>query len=205
MDGKLEKALGTIRSTGDPADMTVENVVRGDMLDIPAAYPAANWITDREKGRNIVAQKVQDALTWYNAKPPKTDDECEERVLQFFETCVKNDFLPTMEKAALALGVPMATLRSWAEGSMGARRSQIISRIFGIISAADTDAALVGAISSDMYKFRAKNFYNMSDEQKIVFRPDEGSREERAEALSEDVYLRLQARIASDEEEEEDE
>ena len=205
MDKKLEKALGTARDSGARVDETVENIVRGDMLDIPAGYPAARWITDREKGRNIVAQKVQDALTWYDAKPPKTDDECEERVLQFFETCVKNDFLPTMEKAALALGVPMSTLRSWAEGSMGARRSQIISRIFGIISAADTDAALVGAISSDMYKFRAKNFYNMSDEQRIVFRPEDSSREERAEALSEDVYLRLQARIASDEEEEEDE
>ena len=154
MDKELEKALGTIRDTGARVDETMDYLVRGDSLDIPAAYPAANWITDREKGRNIVAQKVQDALTWYEAKPPKTDDECEERVLQFFETCVKNDFLPTMEKAALALGVPMATLRSWAEGSMGARRSQIISRIFGIISAADTDAALVGAISSDMYKFR---------------------------------------------------
>ena len=144
MDKELEEALGTTRDTGIRAEETVENVVSGDMLDIPAGYPAARWITDREKGRNIVAQKVQDALTWYNAKPPKTDDECEERVLQFFETCVKNDFLPTMEKAALALGVPMSTLRSWAEGSMGARRSQIISRIFGIISAADTDAALVG-------------------------------------------------------------
>lgn len=104
---------------------------------------------------------------------PATDDEVEDRVLEYVTTCYETGQRMTVEKLALALGVTRSTLYDWETGhTQSARRSDIIKKAKESIAAYDADMVAKGKLNPVPYIFRAKNYYGMKDNQDITITPN---------------------------------
>ena len=117
----------------------------------------------KDEARELVSRTLADTFKWYKMPRVKDDDECEERLILFFETCIATGELPTIEKMALALGVVRETLRKWERGDLGSRRSVMIKKAKEFIATYDAEMAHKGKMQPVTYIFRAKNYYGMAD------------------------------------------
>lgn len=98
----------------------------------------------------------------------KTDEECLQRLSDFFAHYAESGGLPTVEKMCLWLGAPKSTVFDWQQGKKGEKRAAIIKRAKNILAAIDADLAMRGLIRDAVYIFRAKNYYGMKDQQDVV-------------------------------------
>jgi hypothetical protein len=117
----------------------------------------------KDEARQLVSQTLADTYKWYKMPRVETDDECEERLIMFFETCIATGELPTIEKMSLALGVVTETVRRWERGDLGSRRSAMIKKAKEFIATYDAEMAHKGKMQPVTYIFRAKNYYGMRD------------------------------------------
>lgn len=118
------------------------------------------------------ADIVSNVLQWQNAKPVESDDECEERLNQFFQHMANTGELPTVEKMCLALGTVRQRVWEWEQGRKGERRADIIKKAKQILAAIDAELVSKNKIPQVTYIFRAKNYFGMSDQQNIVVTPN---------------------------------
>ena len=124
----------------------------------------------------VVRAVLGSVLYWYkrgsDAKP-QTDDEVEERILEYLTECYNTGQRMTVEKLALALGVTRETLNQWENGGHGSnpRRADIIKRAKDTIASYDADMVTSGKMNPVPYIFRAKNYYGMRDQVDIVAAP----------------------------------
>lgn len=103
---------------------------------------------------------------------PMSDDDVEDRVLEYVTTCYNTGQRMTVEKLALALGVTRATLYDWETGhTQSARRSDIIKKAKESIAAYDADMVSKGKMNPVPYIFRAKNYYGMKDQTELTIEP----------------------------------
>lgn len=142
---------------------------------------------------DILGGIITDIGKWFGSPKVKDDDECRQRLVEFFEYYAKAGGLPTVEKLALALGTTPQTLWDWEHRkTKGSERSEMIKAAKIYLSAIDADLALLGFIDKVVYIFRAKNYYGMKDAQEIVVQArdplgDGASKEELERRLLEDT------------------
>lgn len=119
-----------------------------------------------------VIKCMQHCGEFYGQKMVRTDEECEERLLWFFNKCIETGQLPTVEKMAMSLGIARTTLWNWENG-MGAssRRMDTIKKAKDFLAAFDAELVINGGINPVVYIFRGKNFYGMKDQQDVVVAP----------------------------------
>ena len=98
----------------------------------------------------------------------KTDEECVERLTDFFMRYAESGGLPTVEKMCLCLGADIRTVADWQNGTKGENRAQILKRAKNVLASIDADLVLKGHINPVAYIFRAKNYYGMKDQQDVV-------------------------------------
>jgi len=113
-------------------------------------------------------------LYWYKMPKAVTDEEIQDRLLHFFERCITNGELMTVEKMSLALGYDRKTIWSWetgGEGSTPARRN-LIKKAKEILASFDAEMVNEGKINPVTYIFRAKNYFGMKDQQEYVLTPN---------------------------------
>lgn len=118
-----------------------------------------------------VSEAIMNNFKWFNRTMVKTDEECAERLNEFFSECVRTGELPTYEKMALALGTTTTTLHQWATGgfkNVSLDRINMMKKARGLIAAIDAELVSSGRIPPITYQFRAKNFYGMKDQQEVV-------------------------------------
>ena len=140
--------------------------------------------------RAIVAESSRD----FKKPIVKTDEECMQRLIDFFDYYANTDGvgIPTVEKMCLSLGADINTVLDWQNGSKGGERAGIIKRAKQILAAIDADLVLNGHINPVAYIFRAKNYYGLKDQQDVVVQAknifgDGVSREEIERRLMEDT------------------
>ena len=127
---------------------------------------------------NPKAEDVQrigsNLMYWYGLKRISTDEECEERLVHFFERCFTNGELPTVEKMALSLGYDRRTLNDWENKTKQAtsRKADIIKKAKELLASFDAEMVTEGKINPITYIFRAKNYFGMKDTQDIVLTPN---------------------------------
>lgn len=120
-----------------------------------------------------ISRIVRESWQYFGRKAPKDDEECAERLNDYFKQCNEEGQLPTVEDMALALGVTTATLLDWQNGrTQSPERSWMIKNAKQIIAGIDAKLASEGKIPQVVYIFRAKNFHGMRDQQEVVVTPN---------------------------------
>lgn len=135
--------------------------------------------------RQEMSALLRESLLWYGLPCVRTDEECAERLDQFFEKIISAGITPTYEKLCLCLGTTRDVLAKWERGDLGETRSKMLKKAKQIL--ADMDAVLVsqGKIPQVTYIFRSKNFYGMQDKTEMVVTPNnnlDGQTKEELEA-----------------------
>jgi hypothetical protein len=130
----------------------------------------------------------------------KTDEECVERLADFFMRYAEAGGLPTVEKMCLCLGADYSTVYDWQNGSKGETRANILKRAKAILASIDADLVLKGMINPVAYIFRAKNYYGMKDQQDVVVQAKnlfgaDVDRKEIERRLSEDTTIEASGEV----------
>lgn len=112
-------------------------------------------------------------LYWYHRDIVKTDEECAERLNEFFARLAETGEIPTVEKMCLALGTVRNTVWTWEQGVLGPTRMHMIKKAKEILAALDAELVSKGKIPQITYIFRAKNFFGLSDKTEVVLTPNQ--------------------------------
>lgn len=154
-----------------------------------------------ERYSTASSEEVSDMLKsvgrWYKRTPVKTDEECAERLDEFFETLIEAGEIPTVEKLAMALGVSRQQIWNWETGKMGSTaRQAMIQGAKEYIAAMDAELVSRGKIPVVSYIFRAKNFFGMRDQTDVVVTPNNPIG---AEVPEEELRKRIEADVIIEE------
>lgn len=63
-----------------------------------------------------ISRCMGNCMMFYDRPIVKSDEECRERLYEFFDTCQKTGQLPTVEKMVMALGTIKQTVWNWENG-----------------------------------------------------------------------------------------
>ena len=121
-----------------------------------------------------ISQILRNSLYWFNRDIVKTDEECAERLNEYFERLAETGEIPTVEKMCLALGTTRSTVFRWETGELqcSQARRNMIKKAKEILAAMDAELVSKGKIPQVTYIFRAKNFFGMQDQQELVLTPN---------------------------------
>ena len=122
--------------------------------------------------RNEIKEILSNSLYWYKREIVKSDEECAERLNEFFQRVAETGEIPTVEKMCLALGTVRQTVYDWEQGTQGSVRSVMIKKAKEILASLDAELVSRGKIPQVTYIFRAKNFFGLSDKQEFVLTPN---------------------------------
>lgn len=152
---------------------------RGGKYNFPNAR--MQLIEQDDEKRAFVAKAVMNNLVFFNKgiqEPVKSDEQLCERLNWFFTECARTQQIPNIEKLANAIGVNRNTLLRWSTGET-AGFSPITKNIAyqakQILASIDAELAQEGKSQPVVYMFRAKNFYEMRDQQDVVVTPNTGA------------------------------
>ena len=150
------------QKTGD----IVTDVVKRKRGSKPASLEASLTASKPE-----MQTMLSNVLYWYKHPMVKSDEECADRLNEFFDRINQTGEIPTVEKMCLALGTVRSVVWEWEQGSKGATRANIIKRAKEILAALDAELVSNNKIPQVTYIFRAKNFYQMADKTEVVLSP----------------------------------
>ena len=104
----------------------------------------------------------------------QTDKELEEKAREFFDYCASIEMYPTIEAFSLYIGYEVHAISEWAAGRKplrhdipGESTASITNRIKCTFAALDGYLAMDGSANTVAYIFRAKNYYDMVNEDRI--------------------------------------
>lgn len=123
-----------------------------------------------------VSRILANCLKWYNLPQVKTLQELEQRIGEFFVTCISTGEIPTVEKLCLAIGYDRRTVWTWESGeatsTLGAGAMDIIKKAKNFLATFESEMVTEGKINPVVYIFRAKNFFGMKDVQDYILTPN---------------------------------
>ena len=111
-------------------------------------------------------------------KPDMRDAEAvQQRVIDYFQLCAKNDMKPTFAGMALAFGVDRRTMWKWCNDVPGGRHlapeiRETLKKGQQILNAQMEDYMQNGKINPVSGIFLMKNNMGYTDQQEVVLRPD---------------------------------
>ena len=163
---------------------------RGGKENFPSVISSDN--TKAEDIKRI----MKDCLRWYELPRIETDEDCRQRLYDFFVGCAESGELVTVEKLCLALGYSRTTVFDWENGRhCSPERSNMIKKAKELISTTDSILVSEGKINPVVYIFRAKNYFGMKDQQDIVDKPDSPLGDYQS---PEELQKRIDASVAED-------
>jgi hypothetical protein len=100
--------------------------------------------------------------------------ELAERFDKLFEICLGEGFVPVVEMLALCSGFDRRTIHDIEVGNThkGDGMSDVVKEAKDLIASMEAELARDGEISSNIYMFRAKNYFGMVDKQEVVVTPN---------------------------------
>lgn len=122
--------------------------------------------------RPEVKAMLANVLYWYKREIVKSDEECADRLNEFFAHVNETGEIPTVEKMCLSLGAVRSVVWEWENGSKGQTRANMIKRAKEILAALDAELVSNNKLPVVSYIFRAKNFYQLSDKTEVVLTPN---------------------------------
>lgn len=120
-----------------------------------------------------ISRCLRNCLMFYDKPIVKSDDECRQRLYDFFDTCEQTGQLPTVEKMIMALGAVKSTVWEWEQGNgCSSVRTNLIKKAKEFIASFESEMVTEGKINPVVYIFRAKNYFGMKDQQDVVLKPE---------------------------------
>lgn len=120
-----------------------------------------------------IAETIQESFQFFNRTIVRSDEECAERLNDYFKLCVEYGQIPTVEDMCLALGTVRSTVWRWENGDgCSSARQNMIKKAKEILAGIDAKLVSKGKIPQITYIFRAKNFFGMKDTQDLVLTPN---------------------------------
>lgn len=120
-----------------------------------------------------ISRCMANCMMFYDRPIVKSDEECRERLYEFFDTCQKTGQLPTVEKMIMSLGAVKSTVWNWENGiGCSSERSNLIKKAKEFIASFESEMVTEGKINPVVYIFRAKNYFGMKDQQDLVLTPN---------------------------------
>lgn len=149
---------------------------RGGKHNFPNAR--MQLIEQDDEKRAFVAKAIENNLVFFNKgiqEPVKSDEQLCERLNWFFMECSRTQQIPNVEKLSNAIGIHRNTLLRWSTGEFkgfSPITKNIASQAKQILASIDAELAQEGKSQPVVYMFRAKNFYDMKDQQEMVLTPN---------------------------------
>ena len=100
-------------------------------------HKPANMIDKSKLDPNEMRIIIADCSRDFALPIVKTDEECLERLTDFFMRYAQEGGLPTVEKMCLCLGADRDTVLDWGNGTKGAKRAGLIKRAKHVLAAID--------------------------------------------------------------------
>ena len=122
--------------------------------------------------RPEISEILKNSLYWRKHPKIQSDEECAERLNEFFSHWAETGEIPTVEKMCLALGYTRMAVWYWEQGSQGKARKEMIEMAKEILASIDAELVSRGKIPQITYIFRAKNFFGLSDKTEVVLTPN---------------------------------
>ena len=120
-----------------------------------------------------ISRIIGESVKYFKRKPCKDNAEIAERLNAYFNECWETGQIPTIEDMALALGITRQTLWRWSqEVNQDRERAEMIEHARAILAAIDAKLVTEGKIIPVTYIFRAKNYYDMKDQNEVVLTPN---------------------------------
>lgn len=175
--------MGRPRKPKKPPE--VELVAQNNTLSLGKGgkhnFPNARMqlIEQDDEKRAFVAKAIENNLVFYNKglrEPVNSDEELCERMNWFFMECARTQQIPNIEKLSNAIGTTRQTLLRWANGEVrgfSPVTKNIVLQAKQILASIDAELAMEGKCQPVVYLFRAKNFYDMRDQQEMVLTPNQ--------------------------------
>lgn len=98
---------------------------------------------------------------------PKTPQEMEDRITEYFTLCQQAQLNPTVEGLALAVDYDRRSLFEIGKGTFNQPFMDIVKNAKDFIAGYDAILAASNKMNSAVYCFRSKNFYGMKDQVQI--------------------------------------
>lgn len=128
--------------------------------------------TNPDVKRDDIRRIIGETMKWYGRPMVRTDEECAERLEEYFNTVAQTGEIPTFEKMCVALGTYREVVYRWERGDLGETRRNLVKSAKEIL--ASLDAALVSEnkIPQVTYIFRSKNYFGLRDKTEVEVMPN---------------------------------
>ena len=121
-----------------------------------------------------ISQVIKESFQYFKRPIVKNDEECAERLNDYFRQCYETGQIPTVEDMCLALGTTRQTVWRWENGDgCSSARSDMIKKCKETLAGIDAKLVSMGKIPQVTYIFRAKNFFSMSDSAVLTVVPSQ--------------------------------
>lgn len=115
---------------------------------------------------------IGSVLYWQGRTKVASDQECAERLNEFFQRIGETGEMPSVEKMCLALGTNRMQVWRWEHGEQcSPERTHMIQQAKQMLAALDAELVQHNKIPQVTYIFRAKNFYGYKDQTDVVVTP----------------------------------
>ena len=122
--------------------------------------------TDDEIAESVARVLAQPSHPFRN---DVSDEEMEGRIEEFFRWCADTGTRPSMERFALAVGTTRETIRRWRNGiGCSDDRKFLMQQAVEVMAAFDADMVVEGKTPVVAWIFRAKNYYDMEDQKRVI-------------------------------------
>lgn len=129
-----------------------------------ANFPNAKLHDLEEQQPQAVQEIVSSLKELHDLGKPKTDEEVEERIEEYFKFCERSSMRPGIESLCLALHITRQTLFRWNRGEdCSERRMQTVQSAKAFVSAFIEQASLSGKLNPATGIFLMKNWLNYKD------------------------------------------
>lgn len=174
---KTEERKYKPRFTGiQPTEEDIERIAEKAVKKVTGKghHPGTNpsHETNPDIKRDDIRRIIAESLRWYNRPMVRTDQECEDRIEEFFLTVAETGEIPTLEKLCIALGTYREVVNRWERGDLGERRSMAVKKAKAILASLDAGLVSENKIPQVTYIFRSKNFYGMQDKTEVEVTPN---------------------------------
>lgn len=169
------KHIATVAKQNGLSEPTIRKIIvqeRGENAISHTRGAASASVTARCTATNEeISQIVRESFQYFKRSCVKTDEECADKLNDYFQQCVEDGQIPTVEDMCLALGAVTQTV--WTgKGIVGPREGWHDKKAKQILAGIDAKLVSQGKIPQITYIFRAKNFFGMTDKQEVVLTPN---------------------------------
>lgn len=136
--------------------------------------PVVQYKEYREDPKNAatISRLMSETLQSYVKPRVRNDAELEERFVEFYQECAKYGKIPTLEELFLSTGFTLHYMRMIMTGErqgFSHESKNIVLRAKEFMKTFDAKLVISGELNPVVYIFRSKNYYDMKDQQDVVF------------------------------------